>query len=75
MCSCMHCSPQAWISVYSHPTPNIDTIADYMIFLHKCVHRHIDTAQMYKNEADVGLAIRESGIPREDIFVSKFASL
>lgn len=33
-------------------------------------YRHIDTAQMYKNEADVGLAIRESGIPREDIFVT-----
>lgn len=33
-------------------------------------YRHIDTAAVYGNEADVGLAIRESGIPREDIFVT-----
>lgn len=31
--------------------------------------RLIDTAYMYGNEAEVGKAIRESGIPREDIFV------
>lgn len=31
--------------------------------------RLIDTAYMYGNEAEVGQAIRESGIPREDIFV------
>ncbi|PAV17984.1 Aldo keto reductase [Pyrrhoderma noxium] len=33
-------------------------------------YRHIDTAQMYKNEADVGVAVRESGIPREDVFIT-----
>jgi len=32
--------------------------------------RHIDTAQMYQNEVDVGLAIRASGIPRNEIFVT-----
>ena len=32
--------------------------------------RHIDTAQMYQNETDVGAAIRASGIPRQDIFVT-----
>jgi len=32
--------------------------------------RHIDTAQMYRNEADVGHAIRTSGIPRNEIFVT-----
>lgn len=32
--------------------------------------RHIDTAQMYQNEADVGAAIRASGVPREEIFVT-----
>ena len=31
--------------------------------------RLIDTAYMYHNEAEVGRAIRESGIPREEIFV------
>lgn len=31
--------------------------------------RLIDTAYMYHNEAEVGRAVRESGIPREEIFI------
>ncbi|HSN44610.1 MAG TPA: aldo/keto reductase [Propionibacteriaceae bacterium] len=33
-------------------------------------YRHIDTAQGYQNETGVGKAIRESGIPRDEIFVT-----
>jgi diketogulonate reductase-like aldo/keto reductase len=33
-------------------------------------YRHIDTAAAYKNESSVGAAIKESGIPREEIFVT-----
>jgi len=33
-------------------------------------YRHIDTARIYDNEEDVGRAIRESGVPREEIFVT-----
>lgn len=33
-------------------------------------YRMIDTAQMYENEEDVGRAIRDSGIPREEIYVT-----
>jgi len=33
-------------------------------------YRHIDTASMYGNEESVGAAIRKSGIPREEIFVT-----
>ena len=33
-------------------------------------YRHIDTAMMYGNEVSVGLAVRESGLPREEIFVT-----
>ncbi|WP_026917193.1 aldo/keto reductase [Gordonia shandongensis] len=33
-------------------------------------YRHIDTAQMYGNEREVGEAVRESGVPREDVFVT-----
>ncbi|MDR2833876.1 MAG: aldo/keto reductase [Streptococcaceae bacterium] len=36
----------------------------------KAGYRHIDTASAYKNEESVGKAIRESGIPREEIFVT-----
>lgn len=33
-------------------------------------YRHIDTAYIYQNEESVGRAIRESGVPREEIFVT-----
>jgi diketogulonate reductase-like aldo/keto reductase len=33
-------------------------------------YRHIDTAAMYGNEESVGTAVRTSGIPRENIFVT-----
>ncbi len=33
-------------------------------------YRHIDTAAIYENERSVGEAIRESGVPREDVFVT-----
>src|SRR5690606_28795259 len=33
-------------------------------------YRHIDTAQIYGNEADVGKAIRDSGLAREDLFIT-----
>ncbi|WP_048306045.1 2,5-didehydrogluconate reductase DkgB [Halomonas sp. PR-M31] len=33
-------------------------------------YRHIDTAQMYENEEAVGKAIKQSGIPRDEIFLT-----
>lgn len=36
----------------------------------KIGYRHFDTAQYYKNERAVGDAIRESGIPRKEFFVT-----
>ncbi len=36
----------------------------------KIGYRHIDTAEMYRNEKGVGEAVRSSGIPREQIFVT-----
>lgn len=33
-------------------------------------YRHIDTAQMYGNEAEVGRAIADSGVPREELFIT-----
>jgi diketogulonate reductase-like aldo/keto reductase len=36
----------------------------------QCGYRHIDTAAIYKNERGVGKAVKESGIPREEIFIT-----
>ncbi|WP_148717057.1 2,5-didehydrogluconate reductase DkgB [Chitinolyticbacter meiyuanensis] len=33
-------------------------------------YRHIDTAQIYGNEAEVGQAIAESGVPRSELFIT-----
>jgi diketogulonate reductase-like aldo/keto reductase len=39
-----------------------------------CGYRHIDTAQLYGNEESVGRAVRESGVPRQELFITtKFA--
>jgi 2,5-diketo-D-gluconate reductase A len=33
-------------------------------------YRHVDTASMYGNEEQVGRALAESGVPRDDVFVT-----
>ena len=33
-------------------------------------YRHIDTATIYRNEREVGRAVRDSGVPREQLFVT-----
>lgn len=33
-------------------------------------YRHVDTARIYGNESDVGAAVRDSGVPRDDVFVT-----
>src|SRR3954471_19715359 len=46
-----------------------DTVAAVALAL-RVGYRHIDTAQMYRNERGVGEAIRASGLAREDVFVT-----
>src|SRR6266487_5307882 len=36
----------------------------------KLGYRHIDTAQAYGNEESVGRALRDSGVPREEVFIT-----
>jgi 2,5-diketo-D-gluconate reductase A len=33
-------------------------------------YRHLDTAAIYRNEREVGQGVRESGVPREQVFVT-----
>jgi len=44
--------------------------ADAVLFALKNGYRHIDTAHAYRVERGVGQAIKESGIPREEIWVT-----
>lgn len=33
-------------------------------------YRHLDTATMYRNETEIGRAVRDSGVPRQEIFIT-----
>lgn len=59
--------PQLGFGVFKIPPQ--DTFAAVTEAL-RVGYRHIDTAKAYENEAEVGRAVRESGIPREEIFVT-----
>ena len=43
---------------------------DAVIHALKTGYRHIDTAEMYGNEKDVGRAVIDSGLAREEIFIT-----
>ena len=36
----------------------------------ECGYRHLDTATFYRNESEVGQAVRDSGVPRDEVFVT-----
>ena len=50
--------------------PNDGPAYDAVLSALKAGYRHIDTAAAYFNESDVGKAVRDSGIPREEIFIT-----
>jgi 2,5-diketo-D-gluconate reductase A len=33
-------------------------------------YRHLDTATIYRNEAEIGRALRDSGVPRSEVFIA-----
>lgn len=51
-------------------SPEGKATRDAVLWALEAGYRHIDTAAMYGNEQDVGRAIRESGLPREAIFLT-----
>ncbi|WP_277455468.1 aldo/keto reductase [Janibacter sp. DB-40] len=62
-----HSIPQLGFGVFQVPPE--DTAETVRAAL-EVGYRHIDTAQMYGNEEGVGQAIAESGIPREELFIT-----
>jgi 2,5-diketo-D-gluconate reductase A len=59
--------PQLGFGVFQVPPE--DTRAATLAAL-EVGYRHVDTAQMYQNEKGVGEAVRDSGLAREDVFVT-----
>lgn len=50
--------------------PNDGPTYDAVLAALKAGYRHIDSAAAYFNEEDVGKAVRDSGIPRDEIFIT-----
>jgi len=59
--------PQLGFGVFQVPP---DDTAKTVLSALEVGYRHIDTAQMYANEAGVGEAIAASGIPRDELYVT-----
>lgn len=60
--------PKLGYGVYRLPENGVTK--DLVLKALKAGYRHIDTAQAYFNEREVGEAIKESGLRREDIFLT-----
>lgn len=62
--------PMPWLGLGVFQIPTLDATAAAVHLALAQGYRSIDTASIYGNEAGVGQAIRESGIPRKQIFVT-----
>ena len=59
--------PQFGFGVFQVPP---DETAETVRAAFDAGYRHIDTAQMYGNEEGVGQAVAESGLPRDELFIT-----
>ena len=59
--------PQLGFGTFQIPA---DETTDIVLTAFEASYRHIDTAQMYGNEAEVGAAVRMSGLRRDEVFVT-----
>ena len=59
--------PQIGLGVFQVPSQEAQPVVERALELG---YRHIDTATAYVNEQGVGAAVRASGLPREEVFVT-----
>lgn len=59
--------PRLGFGVYESPR---DTCVKSCLTAIKAGYRHIDSAQYYENEQQVGDAVKKSGVPRSEIFLT-----
>ncbi|MGF6990256.1 diketogulonate reductase-like aldo/keto reductase [Lachnospiraceae bacterium PM6-15] len=60
--------PQLGLGVYQ--TPEGEATVNAVKWALEAGYRHIDAAKVYGNEAEVGKGMLESGVPREEIFLT-----
>ena len=59
--------PQLGLGVFQVPGADAQRVVETAL---EVGYRHIDTAAAYNNEAGVGAAIKASGLPRQEVFVT-----
>ncbi|SPT54391.1 Uncharacterized oxidoreductase MSMEG_2408 [Actinomyces bovis] len=59
--------PQLGLGTYQIPD---DDVTRCVLAALELGYRHVDTAQMYANEAGVGRAVADSGLPRAELFIT-----
>jgi 2,5-diketo-D-gluconate reductase A len=59
--------PQLGFGVFQVPPAHTAEVVSQAL---QVGYRHIDTAQMYQNEQEVGVALASTDVPREDIWVT-----
>ncbi|KAL9023288.1 MAG: hypothetical protein Q9196_007295 [Gyalolechia fulgens] len=59
--------PRLGFGIYQSP-PNV--CVNSCLTALQAGYRHIDSAQFYRNEAEMGAAVRQSGIPRSEVFLT-----
>ena len=62
--------PAVGLGTFQGDDGNNSSVKEVVLMALRNGYRHIDTAAAYGNEKEVGDAIKESGIPRTDIFVT-----
>ena len=62
-----HTIPQLGFGVFKIPPPETERAVAIAL---EVGYRHIDTAEMYRNEEGVGRAVRSSGLDRDEVFVT-----
>jgi diketogulonate reductase-like aldo/keto reductase len=62
-----HEIPQLGYGVFQVPPEDAERVTTLAL---EAGYRHIDTAQAYGNEASVGRALRDSGVPRDEVFIT-----
>ncbi|WP_369501165.1 aldo/keto reductase [Rhodanobacter sp. FW021-MT20] len=62
-----HPIPQFGLGVFQTP---VEQTAESVLTAFDAGYRHIDTAAIYRNEEGVGHAIAESGLDREELFIT-----
>ncbi|HET9939147.1 MAG TPA: aldo/keto reductase [Gaiella sp.] len=62
-----HAIPQLGLGVFQVPARETARVVGEAL---EIGYRHVDTAQMYGNEAGVGEAVGASGLPRDEVFVT-----